>query len=137
MICCLFFGCLTLPAKAQTYSQWLTENNLPADASGTGALLAAPAGDGIPNLLKFGLGLTPGVKKKGGVYSGDTVGWSQGRAVVSVCLWTNSSELFGNYVVASTRTPNGSISMKESAVFPETSSTAAIFPMSAEPIVEV
>ncbi|MEX1111069.1 MAG: hypothetical protein WEB31_04645, partial [Chthoniobacterales bacterium] len=45
------------PATAgQTFSQWVTENNLSGPAA---APLAAPAGDNVPNLLKFALGLEP------------------------------------------------------------------------------
>lgn len=48
-----------LSAVASTYPEWLATHSLPADASGNGALLASPAGDGIPNLMKFALGLNP------------------------------------------------------------------------------
>jgi len=50
---------------------------LPVDASGTGALLAAPAGDGIPNLLKFALGLAPGVPGYGGQCTAATIAIGQ------------------------------------------------------------
>lgn len=42
---------------------WRANNGLPVDGSGNGALTAAPAGDGISNLIKFALGInanTPG-----------------------------------------------------------------------------
>lgn len=55
--------------RAQTYAQWLAGNGLPSDVSGEGALLAMPAGDGMANLLKFGLGLDPGKNGYGGRYS--------------------------------------------------------------------
>lgn len=40
------------------YQRWLEANNLPLDETGTGSPNASPANDGIPNLLKFGLGLS-------------------------------------------------------------------------------
>jgi len=39
------------------YQQWCADNGLPTDGTGNGAPTAAPAGDGIPNLMKHALGL--------------------------------------------------------------------------------
>jgi hypothetical protein len=68
-----------LTARAQTtYGQWLAAGGLPPDATGDGALLAAPAGDGVANLVKFGLGLDPGVSGYGGRYSVETIAGGEG-----------------------------------------------------------
>jgi len=45
------------PLHAQSYAQWLATYGMPTNATGSGAPSACPAGDGIPNLMKFGLGL--------------------------------------------------------------------------------
>lgn len=39
------------------YQQWCSDNALPTDGSGEGAATACPAGDAIPNLMKFALGI--------------------------------------------------------------------------------
>ena len=41
------------------YQTWLLANNLPMDASGSGSATATPANDGVTNLIKYALGLTP------------------------------------------------------------------------------
>lgn len=43
-------------STGQTFSQWVAENNL---SGASAAPLATPAGDNVPNLLKFALGLEP------------------------------------------------------------------------------
>lgn len=57
-----------LPAAgtATGYQQWLLANGLPMDASGSGSASATPASDGLANLLKYALGLTPQVSGDGG-----------------------------------------------------------------------
>lgn len=49
----LGLGCI---AHAITYEDWVAAHGLPSDARGPAD---APAGDGIANLLKFGMGLDP------------------------------------------------------------------------------
>lgn len=51
----------TAPGTATPYQQWLQANTLPMDGSGAGAPAASPAGDGIPNAMKYALGLIPSV----------------------------------------------------------------------------
>jgi len=41
------------------YAHWLATYTLPPDVTGSGALTACPAGDGIANVMKYGLGLNP------------------------------------------------------------------------------
>jgi parallel beta-helix repeat protein len=57
------------------YQQWLIAHGLPADGSGSGAPDASPSGDGVPNEMKFALGLP--VNSKG--YEGRLI---PGRVVV-------------------------------------------------------
>ncbi len=44
---------------ATGYQSWLLANGLPMDASGEGSATATPASDGVPNLIKYALGLAP------------------------------------------------------------------------------
>jgi parallel beta-helix repeat protein len=53
-------------ASGPTYTAWLLENDLPADASGDGAKTANPSGDGVVNEMKFALGLPVGSPGHGG-----------------------------------------------------------------------
>jgi len=41
------------------YGTWCAAHNLPSDGTGSGALTACPAGDGIANLAKYALGIDP------------------------------------------------------------------------------
>ncbi|MDB6167568.1 MAG: hypothetical protein JWM88_432 [Verrucomicrobia bacterium] len=41
---------------------WRIAHGLPSDGSGPGADMADPAGDGLPNLAKYGLGMDPSIK---------------------------------------------------------------------------
>lgn len=49
----------TAPGSPTAYQLWLQAHLLPMDESGQGAPTATPAGDGIANLIKFALGLSP------------------------------------------------------------------------------
>ena len=51
---------------ATGYQQWLLANGLPMDASGEGSATATPASDGLPNLIKYALGLTSTVSGNDG-----------------------------------------------------------------------
>jgi len=51
---------------ATGYQQWLLANGLPMDASGAGSATATPASDGLPNLIKYALGLAPNLGGNGG-----------------------------------------------------------------------
>jgi len=51
---------------ATGYETWLLVNGLPMDASGGGSATATPANDGLSNLMKYALGLTPNVSGNGG-----------------------------------------------------------------------
>ncbi len=42
-----------------TYGQWCASYGLPSDGTGLGAPEASPAGDGMGNLVKYGLGISP------------------------------------------------------------------------------
>lgn len=44
---------------ATAYQHWLLANNLPMDGSAAGSATATPANDGLPNLIKYALGLDP------------------------------------------------------------------------------
>lgn len=47
-------------ATTQTPCQaWAESQGLPGDGTGTGSLTASPAGDGIPNIFKYALGIEP------------------------------------------------------------------------------
>lgn len=48
----------TAPGTATGYQNWLFANGLPMDASGSGSAIATPASDGLPNLIKYALGLS-------------------------------------------------------------------------------
>jgi len=51
-------GAYEIQSAAQDpYQQWLVANGLPPDGTGLGAPNAVPNGDGVPNELKFALGL--------------------------------------------------------------------------------
>ena len=54
------------PGSATAYQYWLLLNGLPMDASGSGSATASPASDGLPNLVKYALGLSPTVSGHGG-----------------------------------------------------------------------
>ncbi|MDZ4289388.1 MAG: DNRLRE domain-containing protein, partial [Prosthecobacter sp.] len=54
------------PGTATGYQNWLLANNLPMDASGAGSATATPANDGLPNLIKYALGLAPSVNGNAG-----------------------------------------------------------------------
>ncbi|MBL9113933.1 MAG: hypothetical protein JNJ83_02930 [Verrucomicrobiaceae bacterium] len=41
------------------YQEWLLANGLPMDGSATGSATATPVSDGVPNLIKYALGLNP------------------------------------------------------------------------------
>jgi len=51
---------------ATGYQAWLLANGLPMDESGVGSATATPTNDGLPNLIKYGLGLLPGDRGHGG-----------------------------------------------------------------------
>ncbi len=53
----LAFSTVAASFADQNYTGWLDANGLPADASGMGAIAANPSCDGLPNLLKYALGL--------------------------------------------------------------------------------
>lgn len=57
---------LAAAGSATAYQYWLLVNGLPMDASGAGGATASPASDGLPNLVKYALGLTPAVSGHGG-----------------------------------------------------------------------
>jgi hypothetical protein len=57
---------LAAAGSASAYQYWLLANGLPMDASGDGSATATPASDGLPNLVKYALGLTPTVSGNGG-----------------------------------------------------------------------
>ncbi len=59
LVIIVLFGASARPVMAESYAHWLAAHSLPSDASGAGGLMAAPAGDGIANLLKFALDLDP------------------------------------------------------------------------------
>jgi hypothetical protein len=42
-----------------TYGGWTSSYGLPSDGTGLGAPMASPVGDGIPNTLKYALGIDP------------------------------------------------------------------------------
>jgi hypothetical protein len=52
--------------SATEYQYWLLANGLPMDESGIGSATATPASDGLPNLVKYALGLSPCVSGNGG-----------------------------------------------------------------------
>mgnify|MGYP000139971309 CR=1 FL=1 len=60
------------PGTATGYQQWLLANGLPMDASGQGSATASPANDGLPNLIKYALGLAPAVNGNAGRLSDGT-----------------------------------------------------------------
>lgn len=47
------------PGSATAYQAWLLANGLPMDGSAAGSATATPANDGLPNLIKYALGLDP------------------------------------------------------------------------------
>jgi len=49
----------TTPGTRTAYQNWLLAVGLPADAAGAGATTAAQTPDGIPNAMKFALGVSP------------------------------------------------------------------------------
>jgi len=51
---------------ATGYQNWLQTHGLSMDGTGTGSATATPANDGLPNLMKYALGLNPGVSGNGG-----------------------------------------------------------------------
>ncbi len=55
----------------QSYSAWLREHILPADKSGLGSANAAPAKDGVQNLMKYALGLDPRAEGNAGRLSSE------------------------------------------------------------------
>jgi hypothetical protein len=54
------------PGGTTGYQQWLLANGLPMDASENGAATATPNQDGVPNLIKYALGLSPETNGNGG-----------------------------------------------------------------------
>ena len=56
-----------------SYSQWASSHGLPGDGTGSGALTANPAKDGITNAMKFALGLDPNVPSYGGRFLAGTI----------------------------------------------------------------
>jgi hypothetical protein len=61
------------PGTATGYQQWLLSNGLPMDESGLGSVTATPASDGLPNLMKYALGLDPATSGNGGHLSSGTM----------------------------------------------------------------
>lgn len=61
----------TKPATgtASGYQYWLLANGLPMDASNNGNANATPTQDGVPNLVKYALGLNPGIQGSNGKLS--------------------------------------------------------------------
>lgn len=51
---------------ATGYQYWLLANGLPMDASNNGSATTSPANDGLPNLIKYALGLSPSITGNGG-----------------------------------------------------------------------
>ena len=64
---------VTAVGTPTAFQIWLQANNLPMDASGTGAPMASPNNDGVSNLEKYALGLAPSVQGRGGRVSHGTV----------------------------------------------------------------
>jgi hypothetical protein len=70
------------------FEQWAQSWGLPADGTGNGAPNASPAGDGIPNLLKYALNISPLVPGyQGHLTSGPTS--LQGTNYISI-IYTSS-----------------------------------------------
>lgn len=67
------FAAAPAPGSPSGYQQWLLGNGLPMDGSGQGSATATPAGDGLPNLIKFALGLDPAGSGHGGRLAQGTV----------------------------------------------------------------
>lgn len=55
----------TISMTNEPIVKWRLANGLPGDGSGNGADTAAPAGDNLPNLAKYGFGLMPLVAAQG------------------------------------------------------------------------
>lgn len=63
----LWYDFATSAAGTATgYQEWLLANGLPMDESGQGSATATPASDGLPNLIKYALGLDPKVSGNAG-----------------------------------------------------------------------
>lgn len=60
------YGASNSALPGTTYADWLTANDLPSNGSGLGAKTANPSGDGVPNELKFALGLPVDSQRYGG-----------------------------------------------------------------------
>lgn len=54
---------------ASGYQYWLLANGLPMDGSNNGNATATPANDGLPNLIKYALGLSPAINGNNGKLS--------------------------------------------------------------------
>ena len=59
------FGDVAANITGDPYQQWLQANNLPSDGSGDGAPAAMPLSDGVPNVIKYALGLNLDVRGYG------------------------------------------------------------------------
>ncbi len=108
------------------YQSWLLANGLPMDASGAGSATANPASDGLSNLLKYALGLSPDISGHGGRLGSGTVTDSKNRylsltytrpepapsgitysveAASDITSWTSSGVMeTGNFVADGLRT---------------------------------
>ncbi len=60
------FADLAANITLTAYQQWLKDNGLPVDGSGSGAPMATPLGDGVTNAMKYALGIAPNVQGYGG-----------------------------------------------------------------------
>ena len=63
----------TAPGTRTAYQSWLIAVGLPADGGSAGALTAAQTSDGIPNAMKFALGVSPYVDGYDGRFSNYSV----------------------------------------------------------------
>lgn len=67
------------PGNATPFQQWLLAHGLPMDGSGSGSATASPCNDGLTNLIKYALGLDPGVSGPSGRLASATVNDGSGE----------------------------------------------------------
>lgn len=84
---------LTVHPARVDFDDWLSRMDVPVDSRGP---MNSPAGDGVPNLLKFALGLKPSVSSPGAAVALQMTG--EDGAVVVLGDGTESQETYGSLV---------------------------------------
>lgn len=109
------------------FQAWLSVNGLPLDGTGSGSPTAAPAGDGIQNLVKYALGIAAGTPGYQGRYFSGIEAAEDGKTYLQVSYTVPEPAPEGVDIVVESGTDLLAASFSSSSTTPVSSSVAGGF----------